>query len=261
MSKLGERLERIGRGSSAPLGFGAAVKRERLPGILFIGTVSSDHSDGARALAEGKADAALLRASGEKGDEVQSARQALGDTPWGLWVASPTEERMASLKEEGCDFVVFESDQVTASALADDAMARVMAISPGLDDRTLRALEGLPVDALLVRLPEKASPMNLRHLLDIGVVRSMTSKYLLLEHPCLPNSKEVELLRDAGVDGVVVDVSSATAEELDQFRRRLMDLPQKKQKAERSVATLPATYSRMGTPRREDEEEEEEEDV
>jgi hypothetical protein len=69
----------------------------------------------------------------------------------------------------------------------------------------------------------------------------MFDKYLLVEVPASLSSKELEGLRDVGVDAVVVNVEASTEESLKAMKKRLVELPrQRKPRSERSSAIIPA---------------------
>lgn len=254
MSKLLEKLERVTKGIPAPMGFAASASREKAPAILWIGAIAKDLHKGAQLLREASADAALL-STAPKTPGLEQATKALGGIPWGTAPHELNPSHAQSLRDAACDFWVLEPGPVPLDFFKEDSGARLLVVKPDMEERFLRTLEDLPIDAVVLRLPQLRLPMNLAHLMDIGVVRTATSKYLLLECPTFPSAQELEHLRDAGVEGLVINVDGVAAQELAEFQRRLVDLPRRKAREERLSAVLPRVS--VARPQRLEEEEEE----
>lgn len=260
MSKLLDKLGKIGKGNTTPMGFGATLSREKTPPLLVIGILRKDYAKGATSLAQAKGDASLFYIA-DTASVTAKACNALGSIPWGVWSESMGVQDIQKLKEQGCDFLVFQGEAVALEALEEDEIGRILVLPAETEDRVLRTLDDLPVDALLLRLVDSdASPLTLGHLMQIGAIRGMTSKYLLVERPAPPSRRELEALRDAGVDAVALDVATTTADQMTQIRQELLDLPRRKPRAERSAAVLPYIGTRPGRAKPEEEEEEEEEE-
>ena len=261
MSKLLDRLERVNRGPTASLGFGAVARVKKVRPMALIGTLSDPGkaAEGASNLARIDADGALI--DGLVPEEIQKQlAQALDNVPWGARVPELDSEQMSHYKEHGCDFLAFGPEKAGLGAFGEEDTAYILSIQPDTDDRLLRAIEALPVDAVLLPFKSIDPPLTLEHLLTIGSMRRAFSKYLLLELPGTPTSKEMEVLRDVGVNGLVVDADAISAEELEGLHEGLLALPKRKRdRSERATAILPGTiYQQSGPPSRREEEEEEE---
>ena len=262
MSKLLDRLERVNRGPTASLGFGAAARAQKVRPMAIIGALSDPGKavEGASNLAKIGADGALIDGLAPEEIKKQLA-QALDGVPWGVRVPGLDSERMSHYKEQGCDFLAFEAGKASLEALGEADTAYILSIQPDTDDRLLRAIEGLPVDVVLLPFKSVDPPLTLEHLLTISSVRRAFSKYLLLELAGTPTSKEMEALRDVGVNGLLVDTTAISAEKLEGLHEELLALPRRKRdRGDRTTAILPGTlYQQSGTPSRREEEEEDEE--
>ena len=260
MSKLLDRLERVNRGPTASLGFGAAARVEKTRAMALVGTLSDPGKavEGASDLAKIDADGALIDGLDLKKIQKQLA-QALDTVPWGVRVPGLNSEQVSQYKEQGCDFMAFPAGNALLEALGEADTAYILSIQPDIDDKLLRAIETLPVDAVLLPFKSADPPLTLQHLLTISSVRRAFSKYLLLELPGAPTSKEMEALRDIGVNGLVVDTTVVSAEKLAGLHEELLALPRRKRdRSERATAILPGTlYQQSGTPSRREEEEDE----
>ena len=241
MSRLLDRLERINRGVVSSMGFGAQARVERLPSMALIGLLSepSKALKAATTLAKIGADAALVAATGPEQD-IGSLAEKLESLPWGLRVEEFKGGQSAEYKEKGCDFLAFQPDTAHLSALEDEDTGYVLCIQPDMDERDLRVIEDLPVDAVLLNFSSAKSPLTIQHLITIGSVRGAFSKYLLLEIAGVPAAEELEGLRDIGVDGLVVDATAVSAKELEALKEGLLGLPKRQRdRSRKAFALLP----------------------
>ena len=242
MSKFLDRLEKITRGTPVSIGFGAASRAEKLPSMGLLGRLSDRAKAlrGASVLAKIGAEGALIEGIDEEAD-VNELAQALKDVPWGRRVHELNAEQVSGYRGEGCDFLVFEPEKVLLDSLGDEDTAYVLCLRPDVDEGYLRGVEGLPIDAVLLDTDGMHPPLTLQHLTTISSVRSMFSKYLLLQIHGDLTARELEGLRDIGVDGLVVDVSAFSVKKLEGLRDRLLSLPRRQpDRASKRSAVLPA---------------------
>ena len=239
MSKLVSRIEKISRGSPAPIGFGAASRAARTPAIALVGILSRNILEDAERLASLDADGALI--DGEASDEDLAAlTEALGSTPWGVKTADLDDKTADGLVQKGCDFFLIDAANASVESAKDDRADLILSIPADASDGFLRALEDLPIGATFISLNANG-PLTLQSLIDVASMRTMFDKYLLVQAPSDLSAKELEALRDVGVDAVVVDVGSASEESLKTMKQRLLELPrQRKPRSERASAVIPS---------------------
>lgn len=243
MSKLLYRLERINKGSSAPIGFGAASHVDKTPAMALIGRLAQNYKQGANRLAKLGADAALLSGVAP-GDELSEITRVLKNIPWGVLIQDMDGDKASELVKQGCDFFVLGSGEITIEAIKDQNPGYILSIPPNPDDKFLRVIEDLPVDAGFMSIGSIEPPITLQHLIALGSVRTMFDKYLIAEVPAEVSSNELEGLRDIGLDALVVDAGRSTERVLKTIRERLLDLPrQRKQRADRMNPVLPRHVS------------------
>ena len=255
MSKLLSKLEKINRGSPARLGFGTSSRTERTPSMALIGRLSQNYTQGANRLAKVEADGALL--DGESLDSrLSDVAGALGNIPWGIRADGLDGEGSQGLLEKGCDFFVVSPEKVTVEAMKDDRAAYLLVLPPDADERFLRAIEDLPVDAVFMSLGSLESSLTLQHLITICSVRVLFDKYLAIEVPAALSSKEVEGLRDVGVDALVVDAARSSEKVLGNLKKALLSVPrQRRSRSERVSPVLPrGSYAAPSPPHEEDDE-------
>ena len=153
MSKLVSRIEKISRGSPAPMGFGAATRAAQTPAMALIGILSQNSLEEAKSLASLDADGALLTGI-DSGEEIASIAEALGSTPWGVRADALDGETADGLVQKGCDFFLVNPESVTVEAAKDDRAAFILSIPIGANDGFLRTLEDLPISAAFTSLAD-----------------------------------------------------------------------------------------------------------
>ena len=242
MSKLVSRIEKISRGSPAPIGFGASGRTSRTPAMALIGVLSGNSTENAKCLADLDADGAIISATNST-EDFTSLAEALGSTPWGIMVDHLDGKTADGLIQQGCDFFLADAGGISVEAAKDERAAFVLSLPKEASDGFLRAIEDLPITAAFTSLAADG-PMTLKDLVDVGSLRTMFDKYLLVKvNPDL-SSKELEGLRDMGVDAVVVDLAGASQDSLKSLKQRLIKLPrQRKARSEKSNAVLPSGLS------------------
>ena len=242
MSKLVSRIEKISRGSPAPIGFGASARADRTPAMALIGVISGNSTEDAKCLADLDADGALI-ADANSTEEFSSLAEALGSTPWGAKVDDLNGETADGLILQGCDFFLVDADSVTVEAAKDERAAFILSLPDGASDGFLRAIEDLPVTAAFTSLAADG-PLTLQRLIDVGSLRTMFDKYLIVQVSPGLSDKELEGLRDMGVDALVVDVATASEDSLKAMKESLLKLPrQRKPRSEKAGAVLPSGLS------------------
>ncbi len=239
MSKLVSRIEKISRGSPAPIGFGAASRAAHIPAMALIGLLSQNPVEEASRLASHNPDGAILE-NGAADADLAALADALGATPWGVKVVELDGDTADGLVRKGCDFFLVDAANATVEAAKDERADLILSLPNGANDGFLRALEDLPIGATFITLAVDA-PLTLQSLIDVSSMRTMFDKYLLAQVSSDLSVRELESLRDVGVDAVVIDVAAASEDSLKAMKQRLMDLPrQRKPRSERASAVIPS---------------------
>ena len=246
MSKLLDRLDKLGRGPTVAMGFGAGGRAEKLPGMALLGDLSSGkrQAQAAATLSKIGADGALV--SGCTDGIPENVAEALKDVPWGVRASALTGDAATGFRDKGCDFLAFAPDGAQVGALGNEDTGYILCVSQSMDEQALRAIEDLPVDAVLLSLDSVAPPLTIQHLLAIGAVRGSFSKYLLLEAPAELSGEELEGLKDMGVDGLVVDATAASAKELRALQEGLMALSRRQRNRGRKAGAVQPRDSYAG---------------
>ncbi len=254
MSKFIDNLNRLSQVEPQPMGFVRHTVPTK-PKLQLIAAVSMTDDDIARYVAG--ADAAIFSFNGAE-KESSRLRRLAEESPavsWGAWFKEGNIPEMnpAELSE----FVVFPASS-PLSLLEGKEPGRVISIDPAIHEGLLRAVNDLPVDAVLADKPAKDC-LDCYDLLVYQRFAAVLAKPLLVWTPAPLTPNELELLWDAGVDGIVVETVPGRPELIREVRETIdkMDFPTRRR--ERAEATLPR-LSMAAAGEEEAEEEEEDED-
>lgn len=257
MSKLIERLEKVGVVLPVPMGFGMNRAATKPPPLLLIALSGPDQTPPPSDLA---VDCFVVVVANAGEPEARAARAAAGDGLWGMWADTLTSAFVDAIKDEGGDFFVFSNVNTPVDLLASEDLGRLMSVAADMREEEGRTLEDLPIDGIVLTGLEEDSPLTVGDLMRIQGLRELISKPLLLLRSKALSQGELELVRDAGVQAVVLDVRVLEAAEVAVIRSVVEEMPARKLKRERLTATLPRLSSGVASRRDEDEEEDEDED-
>jgi hypothetical protein len=196
------------------MGFRAAAASSK-PRMLLVAAVAQ--ADSGRLADIAGADAGLLAisslATGAKAMEQVS--QAVPDIPWGGWLKEVGREGVGEL---GADFVVFTTE---APLFAEGKTGKVLEVEPSLEPALLKAVEDLPLDAVLIVAGKER--LTWGDLMFFQRCASILNKPLLVAVPQEVTAAELGTLWEAGVRGVVVKAGAEG--KIAQIRQMLDKLP------------------------------------
>ena len=238
MSKLIDMLEKAGQQLPGPMGFGPATERgaERNQ-IVLLARVLSDVLAKDRSLTEAQADAFLV---GGNLDEAEEVANALGDHTWGFRNTGLTAADASKLAESGCDFVVFESFESEAAVLNIEDLGVVVTVDADMDDETVHSLGALPVGAALVSPSLRELPLTVQTAANIQKLARLVGKPTIVEAPEGIGGQDIEVLRNIGVAGLIVDLDdTGDLDRIAKTREAIAKLPKRLPKSPRRDALLP----------------------
>jgi len=197
VSKLIDRLNQIAKGGAQPIGFRAASGRTKSSPMLLIAVAGSDGG-----IKEAREHASAILFSNAAAAEKLS--HDAGDLPWGVYIGTDVD-RLAKLKDKGCDFIVFNADDAPVSLLSDEGVGRMVELTPGIADGLARSASQLPVDAVLVGGDPAPS---VKRLLVCQHMSNMVGKPLIARAPADMSDDELRELWETGISGIAVDIDS-----------------------------------------------------
>lgn len=237
MSRFIDKLKQVSKSEPQPMGFGRGKSAAKPRLLLVAEAKTATASDGA--------DAMLMPGTAK-------STAAKTDLPVGIRLFG---SKAGNLK--GVDFVVLLPEMPVAM-VEDEKIGRVMAVEASLEIGLLRALEDLPLDALLVA-GDGAQPQAVtwQYLMLCKRISAMSGKPLLAAVPPNISRDELQMVWDTGVSGVVVAAGAAGG--MKKLRSMIdgLTLPAKHKKM-KARAIVPS-ISEKAAPAIEDDEDEEEE--
>jgi hypothetical protein len=262
MSRLIEKFHQASQVAAPPMGFRTARPAAAAPKILLIasleaGTVANpaDYLDGADAVLIRFTDTTLTTKTAQK------IASSLPDIPWGLYLADDDNKKVTAAVDAGGDFMVFSTaSQVTATP-KDEKTGKILQVESSMDDGLLRAVNDLPMDAILVGDTFEGNGSLVWHQLMIFQhLANLFSKPLIVPTPADVTEKELKALWDAGVDGIFVEIDTARAAGIKELRQAIDKLPPRSGRKRGKVnVVLPRTSGETAAATPPDEEEEEDE--
>ncbi len=259
MSRLIDELRKSGQAATQPMGFRTARTAESAPRIVLVASLVPGAIDAPAGYVDG-ANAVLLRPvkSHPAVKTIENVVSNLPDIPWGFCFEDSGDKAAAVLVEAGCDFLIFTSAGPVTAAPHDDKAGTILEVESSLQDSLLRALNDLPVDAVLTaNVCQSGESMAWHHIINIQRITNLLNKPLLVRISPRTTESELKLLWEAGVDGAVVEVEVERPGELKELRRLIDKLPPR---SARRHGKAEALLPRVGGEAKEappDEEEEE----
>ncbi len=239
MSKLIERLKKANQVTAPRLGFGSTRQEQKQSPPALIALVGKPEKRLLASLKEAGIDGCILTISQER--DLEKSLDAVTDLspfPVGIWLKYETSEKGVPPKGPW-DLLVISASSSPGSLAADKEYKKVLQINPPLEEGAIRAIEQLPIDAVLLDGGREQS-QNIYWLLTLYRFTQLVRKPLLVETPPITSQKELQNLRDSGIAGIAVEVSDQSGvDALKGMRQVLEALPPRQKREERGEAILP----------------------
>jgi len=208
MSRLVEKLNQVSLAAPQPIGFRAGQSASPKPKMLLIASMPQVITDNLAAYVAG-ADAGLLPISQKSGVKaLHEVSQAVPDLPWGAWLKDSGQAKIDEMVKASCDFVVFAADSTSIAIPPSDSFGKIIEVYvPTLSDGFLRAINDLPVDAVLIA-QERSEEHSLtwHDLILFRHAANLLTKPMLVPIPANVMANELQTLWEAGVDGVIIEI-------------------------------------------------------
>ena len=250
MSKLIDKLNQATKAVPQPMGFRAVQPSPAKPKPLLIAST-------AQASNVSSADAVLFTKFSSAGALPKIAR-AFSNIPWGLWLENIGRREIGPMVKAGCDFAVFPASTALATTQDAEKIGKILQVEASLNEGLLKTVNELPIDAVLVTSKQGEEPSLTWHrLMLLQRFANLLTKPLLVAIPAKVSADELQLLWEAGVDGVVVEVGAREpAERLTELRQKIDKLTFPPRKQGKVEALLPHLTEETSTVTEEEEEEE-----
>ena len=231
MSKFIEKLKNHTQLSPAPLGFGKALVQAK-PRILLVAGLAQPNIENLAECLSG-ADAGLLQVNSLSSldENLSKLSQSAPDIVWGSWLNNANWGKVENTKIKA-DFLVFPPMMPLVDLPA--GLGKIFEIDANITDTQLRAIDELPVEAVLFNA--KPDKLNWQYLIMLQRLDNLLTKPLLTVVPSGVTSTELQTLWGVGVDGVVIELEAGQVNRLKELRQEVekasFPLPRKSKKAE-----------------------------
>jgi hypothetical protein len=235
MSKLEERIKKTARSAPAQMGFTATATSGAEATMLTVvrlargdlGKIGDAAGKGADVIIADGSDAGKLKRESGKAET----------TVIGAALEKASRDEVASIKEAGADFVALDLDSARAESMLEKNVGFVLSVPLDADDTDVRILGDLQLDALIV--PTMAPGFSVRDLMRLRRIAALGRTPLLMEVDAGIDGSTLQVLRESGVVGAIVDGSSIG--KLGRLRKTIAELPPRgKRRDEKAEATIPS---------------------
>ncbi|MBN1369468.1 MAG: hypothetical protein JW954_04450 [Dehalococcoidaceae bacterium] len=224
VSQLISKLKIAARLEPLPLGFTGVSKAAPKPKPVLIARIKGDEKQAAE-LVQG-ADGVFIDTHQEEIADrfIKLMEKEPVQLPYGCWLGN----------NSACnnDFYMlnFEADMSTIKATD---TGKILLVEPEVEDKFLRQLDDLPVDAILVGSSEgQPCRLTIKNYMLCHRIAVAVSKPLIIHAGNKIGSAEIEEMWEYGIDGVMVDIDSNEPAIIASFRELLdkLDLSAKRKK-------------------------------
>lgn len=207
MSKLADKIRKAARLDAQPLGFVTA--RVAKEATMLLGGIAADARAAAELAAHG-ADFVILT----KAADVDGASAA---AITGAVIEGDADAK--AYKEGGFDFVVFDPDKTSSTAVLEEEIGYVMIVPKDASDTDLRSIEAFQLDA--IHVGEIKGTLTVRRQIELRRLFGLTRKPLLAVVPADISVPMLQALRDTNVIAVAVE----GAPSIERLRKTIDALP------------------------------------
>ncbi|MFC1984440.1 hypothetical protein ACFLU0_00275 [Chloroflexota bacterium] len=208
MSQFIDKLNQASRAVPQAMGFRTAQPVSGKSRILLIASLAGASAGDLVDYVVG-ADAGLLRIPklSSRAKTLKEISQAVPDIPWGGWLKYTDKGKMKQVARTGCDFLVFPAADTPLTLPQNDEVGKILEVEPSLSEGLLRAVNELPIDAVLIAgEQEREHFLAWHHLMLFQHFADSLTKPLLASTPQNVTADELQALWNAGVNGVVIEV-------------------------------------------------------
>ena len=239
MSRFINKLNQLSRAELQPIGFRRTQPVSSKPKMQLVAGLAQENAESLAGYVAG-ADAGLLHisklSSGAK--ILQKISQAMSDIPWGGWLEGGGQAEIKQMTKVGCDFVVFPATNTPLAILQNDEVGKILEVEASLDEGLLRAVNELPIDAVLIAGERREGYfLTWQHLMLFQRFADLLTKPLLVAIPSNVTDNELQAVWEAGVNGVIVEVTVEQPQDRLKELRQVIDklafpLPRKREKTQ-----------------------------
>ena len=237
MSKISDRLAKLGQTETTGFGFGARSLTRKIPVILTAVTVHKPKD-----INEVGADVFIVPDGSTHAPKAKTLEEA---AIWGVSVSHRYDSDIDALVDSGADFLVIETESTPGNVLCGGDTGKGFIVEWNLPKKRAKAIDNGPFDFLILDGSSISFPLSVGGVLELQEQIAYYSRHIFLRLNQLPGDSDLELLRDVGISALLYDISDAKATEFAKLRESIDRLEPRKEK--RSAPTvLPSSEASLG---------------
>lgn len=212
MSKLIDMLAKAGQQTPSAMGFSPPDNQD-LGGsqiVLVVRLLADNLSANLPLVNKTNADAVMVNLNSADFETIDKTLATLKTSPWGVSSNNLTACEAKKLVEKGSDYIVFQSMSTQASLLNEEDLGVITTVTPDISEETMRALSELPIDAIMFSPDLENLPLTFEEVIDLQKVLGLLNKPLLVGISNKADCNDIELLRNIGVAGLILDLNTET---------------------------------------------------
>ena len=225
MTNIIDKFDKITKTASRSLGFRITKNEDINPSCILIISIQSITKQSANSLKKINPDAIIIYTE----DLPKTKIQLLKDFSWGVNINSLTLDIAEKNLKKEPDFIMFRIENTSVEPLEEGGVGRFLYVENDIPELQVRYLEDLPIDVVVTTLPNEPN-VSLNSLLTLANIRSYITKYFFIECSKVLSIRELQELRDIGVDGFIFDESIGINKVLE-LRENINKLRDKKPKS------------------------------
>ena len=220
MSTLVDRLQRLGQIERSGFGFGASAQQKKVPTIL-VGVIRGDNDS----VTEDSPDFLVLDSCP---DTTQIASLNKQQSIWGMFVGSDNRTKADQAGKIGADFLIVIDESAPASIILENDLANGFLIDRDINKHRAKAIDAIGFDFFILDGKSVEMPLTIRSVLDIQEQLTRYSAHALLRLDQIPDAESLEIFRDLGISGILLNDSELKDGDLKSLRSTIADIQPKK---------------------------------
>ena len=246
MSKLTEKLERLGEDSGLQIGFSTSSTPNQTPtDLMLITQIAFKELERKSSLSKNTTDALIVSVDTHETPHFNRISELVGDHIWGVRSNSIDSNDLDIIYKSNCDFVVFYPDHTSAEIINNDDIGKIVAVNHKVTDEDARAINELPIDGVLFSATETSIPFTVQNLMEIQVIQGLVDKPFMISVTSSIQSQDLKSLHKIGIASIVIE--SSTPKIVRRIQTDIEKLPKQKNrsKAKGALVASPVTGFEM----------------
>ncbi|MBS95679.1 MAG: hypothetical protein FI695_03745 [SAR202 cluster bacterium] len=224
MTNIIEKFDKITKTASRSLGFKITKDEDKNPSSIIMVSTKTVTKQSVSSFKKINPDALIIYSE----DLPKPKAQLLKDFSWGISINSLTIQKAEKTLKNKPEFIMFGVENSSIEPLEEGSIGRFLFVENDITELYVKNLEDLPIDVVVTSLPDEPN-ITLNTLVVLSNIRNYITKYFFIESSKKLTTRELQELREIGIDGFIFNESIGTKEILE-LKENILKLPDKKNK-------------------------------